>query len=309
MTILDPHVHTWVYPDHFPGDAYLKFSGARERGLTDAQIKQANDRRADRILREMGEAGVDKAVVVGFKGGTTLGQEVPNEFIAKEVKPHPGKLYWVCAVNLIDPNAPAEVERCVKELGAIGLGEIGPGYGHFSVDDERCFPVYEVCRSLDVPISIHAGPAAPRNTHIKYGNLEALDEVCVNFPELKVVLCHFGEPHYEEAAHLMAKHPNLYADVSMMPSGAGLWATRPAPPVLMPFLHLDLPLLNYFSMPSRSHNKLLWASDVQHPKESMAAFRGVNQRLKERGYPTIPENFMENIFHENWKQVFTKIKV
>ncbi|MBI4298587.1 MAG: amidohydrolase family protein [Chloroflexi bacterium] len=307
MTILDCHVHTWLYPDHYPGDVFLKFIGGRPPGLSEAQFKEASTRRAPRILKEMKEAGVDKALVVGLKSGTTLGMDVPNEFVAKEVKSYPDKLSWACAVNFLDPNAPAEVERCVKDLGAVALGEIGPGYGFFRIDDERCFPVYEVVRSLDVPMCIHAGPTIPSNTMLKYTDLEALDSVCANFPELKIVLCHFGEPHCEEAAHLMAKHTNLYADISMLPFAAGISTIFPTT-VSYPYFALDHPLLFYFSVPARNRDKLIFGSDVQHPKEAIEGFQGVNPRLEKMGLPKIPQDAFDRIFHENWKQVFTKIK-
>ena len=304
--ILDCHLHTWLYPDHFPDDVYVNFTGARQRGLSEEEIKQSADRRADRLLREMEEAGVDKGLVVGLKSGSTLGMEVPNEFVAEEVKPYPDKLSWACAVVMTEEGAAAEVEKCVKELGAVALGEIGPGYGHYRLDDPRCFPVYEVARSLDVPLLIHAGPTSPRTTHVKYGSLEALDEVCVNFPELKIVLCHFGEPHCEEAAHLMAKHLNLYADISMLPFAAGMSPGR-TPTVSVPFFQLDHPLLFYFSVPARDKDKLIWGSDIQNPKDSLEAFRGVNQRLEKMGWPRIPEDAFERMFHENWRKAFTKI--
>ncbi|MBI4298905.1 MAG: amidohydrolase family protein [Chloroflexi bacterium] len=305
--ILDCHLHYWRYPEHFPKDVFAQFTGARQQGQTEEQIKERADRQADKLLREMKEAGVEKGVVLGLKSGTTLGIEVNNEDIAKALKPHAGKLYWGPGVILTDSGAADEVEHCIRDLEAVAVGEIGPGYGYFRIDDPRCFPVYEVARSYDVPISIHAGPVGPRNTYLKYGDLLALDEVCVNFPTLKVVLCHMGEPHYHEAAHLMSKHANLYADISMVPRAAGLSAMAP-PPVVYPFPHLDEPLLYYFSAPARNRNKLLWASDVQNPKESMEGIRGVNGRLKKMGYPTIPEELIENMFHENWKQVFTKIQ-
>ena len=248
----------------------------------------------ERVLREMKEAGGDKGLVLGLRGPITIGIDVPNEDIAKAVKPHAGKLYWGPAVILTDSGAAAaEVEHCIKDLGAVAVGGIGPGYGNFRID---------------VPILIHAGPVFPQNTRLHYGDLLAMDEVCVSFPEMKIVLCHFGEPHYEEAGHLLAKHPNLYADISMMPFGAGLSSSPNSPPVVYPFPHLDEPFLYYFSTPACNHNKLLWASDVQHPKESMEAFRGVNQRLKQKGWPSIPENLLERLFSENWMQVFTKIK-
>ena len=308
MTILDCHVHVLRYPDHFPDNVYVDFTGARQRGVSEEEIKRSADRPVERVLREMEEAGSDKALVLGLKSGTTLGWEVPNEYIGEVVKPHSDRLAWACAVVMTEEGAADEVQRCVKELGAVAIGEIGPGYGHFRIDDPRCYPVYEVARSLDVPLVIHAGPVVPPTAYLKYGNLEALDEVCVKFPDLKIVLCHFGQPYYQEAAHLMAKHPNLYADTSLMVRGSGLGSAGPTSPTMTYTpLHLEHPLLYYFSLPARDRDKLLWASDVELPKDALEGMRGVNKRLDEHGLPKIPQDAIERMFHENWLKVFPKI--
>ena len=304
--ILDCHIHAWVYPDHFPNDVFLKYIRGLLPDITEEEIKRGQDRRAERLLREMDEARVDKALVVGLKSGTTLGMEVPNEFIASEVRPHPERLSWACAVDLTADGAASEAERCVNELGAVALGEIAPAYGHYSANDPRCFPVYEAARSLDVPILMHAGPTPPPNSRLRFGDLQALDDVCVNFPELKIVLCHFGEPYFEEATYLMVKHRNLYADLSLLPWGAGLGSLNP-PVVAFPYFQLDRPMLFYFTVPAPRRHKLLWGSDAQNLKESLDSFWGVNGRLESLGLPTIPEDAFQRIFHENWREVFTKI--
>ncbi|MBI4298740.1 MAG: amidohydrolase [Chloroflexi bacterium] len=303
--ILDCHLHWRRWPDHFPQ--------VQTKGMTEEQFNQAkarSERTAERALKDMGEAGVDKGILVGLKSGRTHGVEVPNELIAEAAKPHAGKLYWGPAVYLNDHGAADELEHCIRDLGAVAIGELSPGYGNYSLADPACSPAYEVAIAYDIPMLIHAGPVGTAKSYLKYANLDDLDEMCVNFPKLKVVLCHMGEPRYHEAANLLSRHANLYADVSMMPLGGGV-GTGPGggkPTVFHPFPHLDEPILYWFSMPSRNPNKLLWASDVQNPKESIEGFRGINGRLKKMGYPTIPEESIERMFHENWKPVFTKIK-
>lgn len=311
MAILDCHVHCRRYPEDF-NVATIKRN--LPTPMTDEELKKARAFSIEQLRDCMAAGSVDYALVLGLKSGGTLGGEIDNEWIANAVKPHRGKVWWGPAVVMTDSGAADEVEHCIRDLGAVAVGEIGPGYAHFSVDDPKCFPVYEVCRSYDVPILIHAGPVSPPNTRLKYGDVLALDEVCVNFPTLKVVVCHLGEPHYEETIHLMSKHANLYADVSVLPQVSGLIPRGAPPPVTFPYFHLDLPLLYYFAQAGRNKNKLLWATDIGVPnmtlmKDSIQGFRTVSQRLEKMGLPRIPEDYIERMFHENWKPVFTKIKV
>ena len=305
--IFDCHTHHFRYPDHFPDDKYVTDAIIPLRGEEAAEeTRQHLDRPASVILDLMDEAGVDKSLVLGFKAPETMYIDVANNDLAEEVKPHRERLSWACCVVMTEPDAAKEVERCVKELGAAAIEEIGPGYALHRMDDPRCFPVYEVAQSLDVPILIHAGQNQPSNTLFDHGDLAALDAVCVKFPNVTIVLCHFGDPFYQEGAFLLSKHENLYADVSQMPGHAGLSPRKPAR-VSAPSLHIDLPLLYYFSMPLGDTDKLLWGSDMDTPKESLDGFRGVNGRLEKMGMPKIPEDALHRMFHENWQRVFTKI--
>ncbi|MBI4299199.1 MAG: amidohydrolase family protein [Chloroflexi bacterium] len=308
MTILDCHLHYFRYPDHFPNKSYGQ--QFRQQGMSEAQIKERVDRPAERVFKEMQEAKIDIGLVLGLKGATTIGIDVPNEEVAKSVKPYAGKLYWAPGLILTDAHAAVEAEHCIKNLGAVAIGETGPRYEHFSIDDPRCFRVYEVARSYDVPVMIHAGIVGGSMAGLRNGgDLSAMDEVCLNFPELKVILCHFGHPFFHEATDLMAKHPNLYSDISGVPGRARQpSAGVNTPPVFYPFAHAYEPFLIYFSTPARNHNKLLWATDVSVPKEHLEGFHNINPGLKQMGLPTIPEDRMEKILHENWKPVFTKIK-
>ena len=305
--ILDCHTHHFRYPEHFPDDRYVTDVIIPLRGEEAAdEIRKHLDRPASVILDLMDEAGVDKSLVLGFKAPETRYIDVAHDDLAKEVEPHGDRLSWACCVVMTEPNAATEVERCVKELGAVALGEVGPGYALHRMDDPRCFPVYEVAQSLDVPLLIHAGQSQPATAFFDHGDLKALDNVCVKFPGVKIVLCHFGDPFYQEAAFLLSKHHNLFADVSQMPGHAGVNPNKPAR-VTVPFFHLDNPLLYYFSMPIGDTDKLLWGSDMDTPKESMDGFSGVNGRLEKMGMPTIPEDAFHRMFHENWQRVFTKI--
>ena len=62
---------------------------------------------------------------------------------------------------------------------------------------------------LDLPISINTGipgppmPAEPQRPLY-------LDEVCLFYPELKIVMAHGADPWWGEAIRLLLKYPNLY---------------------------------------------------------------------------------------------------
>ena len=77
------------------------------------------------------------------------------------------------------------------------------------VDDRRYYPIYQTCIDLDIPIVSNAGIAGPRFPSACQ-DVMLFDEVCYDFPELRIVMRHGAEPWEELAVKLMLKWPNLY---------------------------------------------------------------------------------------------------
>jgi predicted TIM-barrel fold metal-dependent hydrolase len=77
------------------------------------------------------------------------------------------------------------------------------------VDDRRHYPVYQTCVDLGIPIIANAGIVGPR---VPSGcqDVARFDQVCYDFPELQVVMCHGAEPWTDLAVKLMLKWPGLH---------------------------------------------------------------------------------------------------
>ena len=75
-----------------------------------------------------------------------------------------------------------------------------------------------------------------------------LDDVCLFFPELKLVMAHGADPWWREAFRLMLKYPNLHLMTSA-------FAPKYFPPELLQFMN------------TRGKDRILFASD--HPVLSM----------------------------------------
>ncbi len=75
------------------------------------------------------------------------------------------------------------------------------------------YPIYAKCIELDLPIFIPVGVPGPRIPMMPQ-YVGHLDEVCYDFPELKVVMRHGAEPWEDLAVKLLLKWPNLYYSTS-----------------------------------------------------------------------------------------------
>jgi predicted TIM-barrel fold metal-dependent hydrolase len=169
-----------------------------------------HDYPVDLLLSEMDKGGIQMTVVQGNPPNS--GVLNTNDDIAAIVRAHPGRLEAFAGVNPFEgEKAVEELERCVRELGFKGCGE----FGYMDLLDEGCFPIYEKCIELDVPILIHTGftgPTAP----LKYGSPLPLDEVAMKYRDLKIIAAHCGFPWYMELASVVGRRPNVYVDVSAL---------------------------------------------------------------------------------------------
>lgn len=310
--ILDCHMHAWRYPQHFNREVMLANQPERRHGWPEERFKEMWELPVERYLDEMRRSEVGRALLLGLKAGATLGIEVDNAYLAEAAGQYPEYLAWACCVTPTEPGAAEEVERCVRDLGAAAVGELGPVYGGFRADDPRCFPVWEAARDLDVPLLIHAGPAQARWAHLKYGDLYAVDEIAIRFPSLRIVICHLGYNRYEDAAFIIAKHPNVYADISWLPQLAGFdrsALSRYLPQVEYGYYHLVHPLLYYFTQTFGQTDKLIWGTDFPagSPLAGLETVRGINRWLDEHKLPKIPEEALNRLLHENWRKVFPRL--
>ncbi len=92
--------------------------------------------------------------------------------------------------------------------------KIYAGYEHYYPYDERYQKVYDICIEFGVPVMIHTGDTYSPTAKLKYARPLNLDDVAVDNPELKIVMCHVGNPWIQDAQEVIYKNKNVYADIS-----------------------------------------------------------------------------------------------
>jgi uncharacterized protein len=186
------------------------------------------------LIDGMDEAGVTKAVILGqdthasgnpaFKNYT-----IKNDWLAQVAAKSGDRLVPFAGV---DPNAGEEsvkeLKRAAKELGARGL-KIHSSANSIFPSDSRMFPIYEFCQEKGLPILFHTGTTGLGDCDIKYGKPEYLDEVCQRFPDLKVVMAHFGWPWSDVAIAVALRNAKVFIDISG-------WKPRYIPQNVLPYL-------------------------------------------------------------------------
>lgn len=229
--IIDAHAHIWVdgFRPRWNEEGMLDRL-ARQQGKTGAELgREALARQwsteGDDLLQEMDGAGIDAAVTLRVDYGAVLpGAEndapIPldeqHRRHAAWVAQHPGRLLFGLGVDPRRRNAPDFVRWAVRELGARVL-KLYPPAG-FYPNDPTVYPLYETALALGIPVNFHTGPVGVRPMRSKYAHPLHLEDVAIDFPDLKILATHCGGPWWRDLLAIAANQPNISVDTALWQS-------------------------------------------------------------------------------------------
>lgn len=162
---------------------------------------------------EAGDATDPIEVTIGEmdRWGVAAGLFGLSENSIEAKRRHPNRVFFSTE---IDPNditgAVRKVRRAHDEHGIKAVTTFPAGCNpQVPVSDRRYYPIYQTCIDLDIPIISNAGIPGPRFP-AECQHVMHFDQVCYDFPELRIVMRHGAEPWEELAVKLMLKWPGLY---------------------------------------------------------------------------------------------------
>ncbi len=94
-----------------------------------------------------------------------------------------------------------------------------PGYDHYPINDPSLESVFRIAAKYDVPVMIHTGDTYAKTAKVRMAHPLLVDDVAVDYPEVKFVMCHLGNPWFQDAAEVLYKNDNVYADISGLTLG------------------------------------------------------------------------------------------
>lgn len=228
--IVDPHFHL-LREDFFPDEIWEMLANQMTGHVTGDRSTQAQAERfraevipkfwdpdGERLLAKMDDCGIDHCVLLADDFGVHFGGlpaplQEQNKWIADVAAKHPGKLIPFCSVDPRRPDTLKILSTCIEEWGMKGVGELHPDTG-WAPSGRESYRMLSRIEHWGVPILIHTGLFFPP-LHSKFDHPMHLDDVCSDFPDLKVIAAHSGRLlWWREVAHLAALHPNLYAELA-----------------------------------------------------------------------------------------------
>jgi len=218
----------------------------------------------EETLDAMDAAGVERAVV-------SIDGRRPDPKILAFPERHPER-FALAASH--DVRSGMQGLRKLEELiraRPVALVRLVPFLVDLPPDHRLYYPVYARCIELGVAVSVNTGiPGPPMPGECQ--NPMHLDRVCLDFPELRLVMAHGADPWWGEAIRLMIKYGNLHLMTSA-------YAPRYLPPELIHFMN------------TRGQDKILFASD--HPVLSM------ERCTREARALDLREGVLEKYLHAN----------
>ncbi len=224
----------------------------------------------------------DVAVVFGIQAAAT-GWQVSNDFVAAHVKQAPERLVFFASIDPGSSGFEQELERCHADLGCRGV-KLGPIYQGVHPLDPRYRHIYAYCQKHGLPILIHMATTFSSGTPLEYARPVHMDQVAIDFPDLKIVLAHLGHPWEGETIAVIRRNANVYADLSAL-------YYRP-----WQFYNSMRLLVEY-----HAEHKVLFGSDFPFTTtaDSLRGVRDLNRVLASSGLPHVPSEVIEGIVHRD----------
>ena len=203
--MIDVHVH--VVNDHVHGDKPVN------PGHDNSVLDLRPDELAAQVRDQMKAAGIETILgmgrlsapaddPLGVNGTLRLGSLVPG----------------LKAIGVADPTR-TDVVHLKKAEEQLAGGKIVAlkaylGYIHQAPDSPGYSPYYRLAAKYNLPFFFHTGDTWATKAKVRFAHPLLVDDVAVDHPEVKFVLAHMGNPWLTDAAEVVFKNENVWADLS-----------------------------------------------------------------------------------------------
>ena len=276
--MIDMHIH--CVPPNLPGVGSL--------GM---KLRDSIENVAEAVRSEMQAGGFSAALAMGSlsdNDNDPLGINRTLQIAALT----PG-LHAIGVANPVrcDRDHLRRVEELIATRRVIAL-KAYLGYVHCFPNDPGYRPYFELAAKYKLPVIFHSGDTYSPYAKLKFAHPLGVDEVAVDHPDVRFVLAHVGNPWMIDAAEVVYKNFNVWADLSGLIVGDEESLTDPdARMAIEDVLDRVRSAFRYAERP----NRFLYGSDW--PLAPMPLYRDYLQMA-------IPEEHHEQVFFENARSLF-----
>ncbi|MCC5875425.1 MAG: amidohydrolase family protein [Candidatus Sumerlaeia bacterium] len=181
------------------------------------RVRSVNDC-LDNLQEEMEKNGVSYSLVLTSYKVT---EHRPSTRTVIEATRHRENIGVVAGISYLNYKLHdlMELHEYLKEGLVKGL-KLYPGYEPFYPNDSRLRLVYDLAEEFNVPVMIHSGDTYTPTGKVRFSHPLHIDDVAVDHPGVKLVICHIGNPWIRDCMEVVYKNANVYADVSGLVLGS-----------------------------------------------------------------------------------------
>jgi len=265
IKIIDSHIHYNIENPHFD-----RLAGQSGHENTEAHLREAFKKH-----------NIECAVVMGNRN-FSVDKHVYPEFLRYCLGLHREVLD-------MDKNEAMEIaERHLLRDTCVGI-KIYAGYVRYDLCDPIYRPFMELAEKAGKPVAVHMGMTASNNGLLKYSHPLQLDEAATEYPNVRFVMCHFGNPFLADAAAVLEKNQNVAADLS------GLLVGKTDVDMYMKQQDGYIEQLRTWIGYVDDYTRFLYGTDW--PLADIPGYIELTKRI-------IPEKNWEDVFYKNAKRVY-----
>jgi uncharacterized protein len=276
--MIDAHIH--IVPPRLPGVGSLS-----------SLLEAPPTVRADALRREMQAVDVKQTLAMGCWSNSEDDPLGVAETLAL-ARLVPG----LFAIGVADPTC-HDADHLRRVEAALATKQVRAlkaylGYLHYAPDHLGYRPYYELAERYQLPMIFHTGDTYSPCAKLRYAQPLLVDDVAVDHPKVKFVLAHLGNPWLNDAAEVVYKNVNVWADLSGLVVGDADSITAEERQEMLEETKQGLRrAFRYAERP----NRFLYGSDW--PLAPMAAYRSFIAAA-------IPEMYHPLIFEDNARALF-----
>jgi predicted TIM-barrel fold metal-dependent hydrolase len=277
MRVVDLH----CYPNTQP---WIDAQGPYVDALAAYWKREWKAKDEDAVIDEFATNDVEACLVALDLRTTINTPPCTNDYVAAMRDRHPERIVgaWGAVEPAMGQAAIDEAIHAVRDLKMIGF-HFHPIMQHFSVDDTRYYPLFDVIAELGVPVMIDvgmtgmgAGMPGGMGARTRHAHPQSIDALAADFPKLTIVMAHPGYPWIDETTTVALHKGNVYWEMSG-------WAPKYLPPSIVR------------DMRGRLQEKMMFGSDypsIPYPR-----------LFAEWGGLGFSDAFLENFYHGTAERV------
>ncbi|CAN5812761.1 amidohydrolase family protein [soil metagenome] len=277
--VIDAHIH--IQPFHMMKPDVQDTFWRKKSNRAELESLAADP---GKLLRQMDQDGVERVGLINYVSPDVMGftHEV-NAWMMRYAAADPSRLIPFGSVHPgFTDDVGGDTDRII-EMGARAL-KVHPPHQLFRANAyQQQYPslaeLYRRAEAAGIPVTIHTGTSVFPGARSRFGDPLDVDDVAVDFPNLKILLAHGGRPLWMEAAFFVVRrHPNVFLEVSGIP---------------------PLKLLEYFPRLEELADKAVWGTDWPSP-----GVKSMRQNVDHFLQLPLAETTKRKILYDNALRVF-----